>query len=188
MYDPFRASTLLTFVFAMSILACSSGRVDLKDRSGLPLAPQTGHPETSANSKGQGKPLAHKCQIPNPPQTSVVRVRFYQAPTNAGKRVKVRITDLISKEDFYFEQSALTPEQELGGLQKLEMLRRFDVNGMVFSYSIFERKAGRESANQKPGDLGRLLPINCLDADGDGEFETAVTDNAELVVPDWAVK
>lgn len=78
-----------------------------------------------------------------------------------------------------------TSEEErqlVGGVLKLLFITEFSVNGKVYSYDIGARIAKPANHADEIGFGYRIV-----DFDGDGKFETMLTDDdIELKVPSWA--
>lgn len=109
-----------------------------------------------------------------------------EGTTKNGKQVRTHTifyryrTPWLHSQDFYYERGDL--DYLKGKLESLSFLET-SVNGKVFMYSI---TVGPLIMN----DLDHRDPFGyqIQDRDGDGIFETLLSDDADIVVPNWVLK
>lgn len=108
-------------------------------------------------------------------------------PGDDGKLIAINLTNLYPASDVITDEPLASVGYKLGVFKLVSMVK-CDINGHVFEYSqqvtsvISDQKSGKIVENGTP------YFFRYYDMDGDGLFETLVTDSSDIMVPDWAQK
>jgi hypothetical protein len=106
-----------------------------------------------------------------------------------GKKVEVERVIYGSRKLFFFEMEMSSRSRETQSnneLLKLESVYEFKVKKRAFFYSIFARQAKPDAQIGRPIPAMHMFVYRILDKDGDGKFETLVSDDSKIIVPKWA--
>lgn len=120
-------------------------------------------------------------QIPMPTKKKSDGERVTNGTTANGSKVNVIISYYIPTKTFLYNLKIDRAFQDraVAGIVKIESLGELKANNKIFGYTI---NARRTEENQ----LG--FGYRIYDSDGDGKFETMVTDNSAFQVPSWILK
>ena len=112
--------------------------------------------------------------------------------TSDGNRVDVTITSYAPIKDFFYTL-VIDPAfrgHAVGGDLRLMFIEELATNGKVYGYSIFARQVAPKDKDGNPlsRDQDHMFVYRCYDSDGDGKFETMITDSSPFLIPDWVLK
>jgi hypothetical protein len=177
-------------VFAILTVGCSPVSTSSRnEESGMKYSSNP----TPNNSRQENEAKALKqesCKIPLLEKRIKIRTYVTNLNSEDGKLIKVTTTAYDSKGELFFTREAPTAEHaaELNyGWLKLEWLEELKVKDKIFGYLIFVRGAKPDEKTKKPLLDKHMFVYRCVDFDGDGTFESILTDTAkELLVPKWA--
>ena len=174
--------------FIIILVGCSYANTGaLKDRSEIKLSSTPSSVIQDSDSKYIKET---GWQVPLPEKKKIVKTSKATIDSESGKHVEIVITAYAPIDDFLFRIEPDNPYQKKGlfdEVLKLESIEEIKVKERIFWYTIFARKAkfGEQKSNNISHEHAFVYRI--LDKDGDGKFETLLTDSSKILVPQWAV-
>jgi hypothetical protein len=124
--------------------------------------------------------------IPKPEKQKLVRISNTDSRLESGGKVKVTTTDYSPVKDFLTEEPIVSMGKgHVYGVTKIDLIRESKVNNKSFCYTVFVSsvKVGEKAGKSWP--TGSPFLYQYIDRDGDGKFETLLTDASKFAVPDW---
>ena len=106
-------------------------------------------------------------------------------PGADGKLIAINLTKLYPLSEIITDEPLVSVGYNLGDLKTLSVIK-CEMKGRVFEYSVQAVKVMTEEKTLKIVENGSPLFYRYYDMDGDGLFETLVTDSSDVLVPDWA--
>jgi hypothetical protein len=188
-------STTSKFVIVSLVycLAACSADVDSKgvssnhgDPSVTPLTTQTPYALGARFMNQAGWP------IPMPENKEQVRVTETTASTESGEKVAIEITDYAPLGEFaYASELSAYPHLEArarDGLLLLQLISQLKYNNKIYGYSVFSAPGTKDVKTGMVKRNGHMFVYRLFDSDGDGRFETMITDSSPFKIPAWTLK
>lgn len=126
-------------------------------------------------------------EIPLPEKRKKTRVIERDVKTEDGKIAKRTLTIYSPTDDFFFHRESFSQDSEITtGLLKLQGIYELKVKEKVYGYTIYAQKTIPDEQTGKHTSIGPTFFYQCFDTDGDGKFETLVTDTSGMLIPSWA--
>jgi len=130
-------------------------------------------------------------EIPLPEKRKATRTIEREAKSENGTSVKRMLTVYIPIDAFFFQRepyaSGLDKEMTTG-LLRLQAIYELKVKEKIYGYTIYAQKTALDEQTRKSVPSGKIFFYQCFDTDGDGKFETLVTDQSGISVPDWVTQ
>lgn len=128
-------------------------------------------------------------QLPKAEKQKQVRKTVIDSYLENGDKIKVTTTDYAPIKDFFTEEPfASLGKNQAFRLTKINLIRESKVNGKIFCYTIFAKATKPNEKTGKPIAVGSDFIYQYVDRDGDGKFETLVTDGSVYPVPSWVTQ
>lgn len=178
--------------FVCCFAACSAD-VDLKgissnhgDAAVTPLAAQSPYSLGARLINDAGWP------IPMPEKKAQVRVRETTGSAESGEQIAIEISDYAPEGEFAYP-SELTGYPHLearakDGLLLLQMISELKCNNRIYGYSVFSAPGEKDAQTGTVKRKGHMFVYRLFDSDGDGRFETMITDSSSFKIPAWVLK
>jgi hypothetical protein len=128
-------------------------------------------------------------QIPSPEKKEQVRKKTKSLNSDEGDAFEVTLTYYVPTERFIYREKPLNDNQIIlvkGELELFDFIE-YRVKDKIFAYTIFARRYKIDQPNDNSSHEHKFV-YRILDSNGDGKFETLLTDNSELLVPQWILK
>lgn len=186
----FRVRISYIVIFAVFHLGCSTATTtSLKDETGINFSP-TPAPKNFNND--EGIILKEKgWQIPSPRKKQKSKIKESIMKSEDGKDIKVTATFYTPIENFIYEENPLDANGEVilvHGKLKLMNFVEIKVEENVFLYTISARKTEAKEPIYNSTSHNHIFGYQIVDRDGDGKFETLLTDGSKFLVPVWALQ
>jgi hypothetical protein len=126
-------------------------------------------------------------KIPLPEKRKKTRTIERDVKSENGKSVKRILTIYIPKDDFFYQREvgiSNSGNELKSELLKLQSIWEIKANEKKYSYTITARKAKPDEQEDHQHDF----IYRYFDLDGDGKFETLISNDSEVLVPSWATQ
>lgn len=174
----------VVFLFGCSTVSTSSLDNELETKaSPSPMLPNSPQNYEGKFIKQEG------WKIPLPDKKEKMRVIERDVMTENGMKVKRTITIYNPIGDFFFQRESST---SISGSQlkseslQIQSIWEVKIKEKIYSYTVIARKATPDKQTDESVLTKFEFPYRYFDIDGDGKFETLVTDGSEILVPSWA--
>lgn len=175
--------TLLTLVF----VGCSTVETtSLNEERAIETSPT----QTDSNQNNQAGIIESGWQIPLPEKKRTLKKSIVTRVSEDGKNIKVTTTECAPINDFIYEEK-LTDYQKtklISGELQLKTFIENKVNEKIFWYTIFAKQTESNEQKSDNSSHNHIFVYRIVDKDGDGKFETRVSDSSEILVPKWAIE
>lgn len=176
----------LTVVF----IGCSTvNTTSINDELNTNISPTPNLEETP--KKNDGRIVNEEgWQIPPREKRRKLRERVIDMLSEDGKNFKVTITQYVPIGGFIYSEESLLNEQkttQLRGNLSMAGFTEFKLKEKVFLYTIMAITRKPETQKGDNTTHERHFGYQIVDRDGDGKFETLITDKSKFLVPAWAI-
>lgn len=185
----FRFEICSFIIFAVLLFGCSTESISsLNNKLEIKTSPSLTPPNTPQNY--EAKFIREEgWKIPMPERAKKMRIIEREVKSENGKMVKRTLTIYNPIGEFSFQRESSTSSS---GIQipseslELESIWEIKINGKIYSYTVVARKAKLNEQTDNSVLTRHAFPYRYFDTDGDGKFETLVTDDSNILVPSWA--
>ncbi len=185
---------IFSFIFLLFSVGCNGVQPQNLNNviNVTPTPPMEEIVETSNGNRKFINPGGWQIPMPMPEDRKKTKESKTYGTTSDGERVDMTITFYAPIKDFFYTL-VIDPafrEHAVGGDLILELIGELKTNGKVYGYSIFARQVAPKDkdGNFTASDHNHMFVYRCYDSDGDGKFETLLTDSSPYFVPDWVLK
>jgi hypothetical protein len=182
----FKLNVCVSIFFIFSFISCSTVKTSsVSNKLEINASPQ---PTPSVSQQNYEARFIRQegYKIPFPEKKRKTRVIEREVMSENGKKVK-RTIILFASGDFLFQRESGTSNSGIeipSEMLKLKGIWELKIKDKIYSYTITAHNA----TPNKLIDHEHDFIYRYFDMDGDGKFEMLVTDDSEVLVPEWATQ